>query len=163
MRFLSSLAIFLATAQAAVTADELIKTLNGFKDVATDLQGDARKVNVDDCEFYDQGKRPLNVLVGTIGFAVQQATEFAGKLGGSPNYCGARADDVLKAYGGFADAHHRLFNILSHKTEEVAPRRWETYPEAGDAVVSALTDVRGVGKVSEDVYKKVEEGLWQRL
>ncbi|KAK8065925.1 hypothetical protein PG997_012672 [Apiospora hydei] len=145
MRFLSSFAVFLATAQAAVTADELITTLDAFRNAATDLQGEARKIQVDDCKSFDKGEGPLSVCVETIGSAVKQATEFAGKLGGSPNYCGARGGAVLEAYGGFADAHHRLFNIMSHKAAEVATRR-ETFPEAGDAVISALTDIRGVGK-----------------
>lgn len=86
------------------------------------------------------------VCVDTFHVAVEQATEFAGKLGGSPNYCGARGDDVLGAFKGFVDSHHRLFNILSHKATDLSAHR-DKFPEAGDAVVSALTDVAEVGQV----------------
>ncbi|KAK7967141.1 uncharacterized protein PG986_001418 [Apiospora aurea] len=146
MRFLSSFAVFLATAQAAVTADGLITTLDAFRNAATELQGEARKIQMDDCRSFEKGEGPLNVCVDTIASAVKQATEFAARLGGSPNHCGAQGGAVLEAYGGFTDAHHRLFNIMSHKAAEVATRR-EMFPEAGGAVISALTDVRGVGKV----------------
>ena len=61
MRFLGSLAIFLATAQAAVTADGLITTFNAFQDAATELQDDARKVNAENCASFTRGQGPLNV------------------------------------------------------------------------------------------------------
>ncbi|KAK8012498.1 hypothetical protein PG991_009873 [Apiospora marii] len=77
--------------------------------------------------------------------AVEEAHKFAEKLDGSPNYCGARGDDVLGAFKGFVDAHHRLFNILAHKAGDLSVHR-KQYPEAGEAVVSALTNVDGVGQ-----------------
>ncbi|KAK8855740.1 hypothetical protein PGQ11_011652 [Apiospora arundinis] len=153
MRFLGSLTIFLASAQAAATVDDLITTFNAFKDAATELQGDARQVNADSCASFDNNKGPLNVLiilqvcVNTFYAAVKQATEFAETLGGSPDYCGARADELMGAYTGFTDAHQRLFHILSHKGGEVAEVRKRTYPTAGDAVVSSLSDVKDITTV----------------
>ncbi|KAK8136507.1 hypothetical protein PG984_004447 [Apiospora sp. TS-2023a] len=145
MRFLVSLAVFLATAQASVTADALITTLNAFRDAATELQGEARKVDVKNCANFQSGDGPLNVCVDTIHVAVEQAGEFAGNLSGSPSYCGARGDDVLGAWKGFVDAHHRLFNILSHKAVDLSAHR-KQFPDAGEAMVSALTNVVAVGQ-----------------
>lgn len=67
MRFLGSLAVFLATAQAAVTADGLITTLNAFRDAATELQGEARKVDAKSCNSFQSGDGPLNVSLPELG------------------------------------------------------------------------------------------------
>lgn len=53
----------------------------------------------------------------------------------------------MGAYTGFTDAHQRLFHILSHKGGEVAEVRKRTYPTAGDAVVSSLSDVKDITTV----------------
>ncbi|KAK7953769.1 hypothetical protein PG996_014660 [Apiospora saccharicola] len=157
MRFLASLAVFLATAQASVTADALITTLNAFRDAATELQGEARKVDAKNCAKFQSGDGPLNVCVDTMHVAVEQASEFAGNLSGAPNYCGARGDDVLGAWKGFVDAHHRLFNILSHRADEVSAHRIQ-FPDAGEAMVSALTNVVAVGHDHEGSVSKGPAG-----
>ncbi|KAK8111403.1 uncharacterized protein PG998_007860 [Apiospora kogelbergensis] len=164
MRFLGSLAIFLATAQAAVTADNIITTLNAFKDAATELQDDGRQVDAESCVSFEKDQGPLSVCVKTFDSAVQQLTEFAGSLGGSPDYCaGPQANDILEAYAGFVDAHQRLFNILSHKAAEIAEVRKNIYPAAGGAVVTSLTDVKRIATECPKTQSRGQVSGFQNL